>query len=98
MVWRDWFSKRNTSTPPLFLTDSVPEELDVRSSAWAFVRNYLIDELAKAREANDSSNKTDIQTAELRGQIKFIKKMLSLPEKAAKKENKKNSQHDDYDY
>lgn len=49
------------------------------SPTWLFVRAWAEAELKKAREKNDSINKDMTQTAVLRGEIKILKELISLP-------------------
>ena len=56
-------------------------QLDVYSDTWAFVAHWASDELAKAREDNDSSKRDEIQTALLSGRIRTLKELIALPNK-----------------
>lgn len=68
--------------------------LDAYSQTWIFVSNWLEAELVRMRESNDSTKLTDIQTAVLRGKIRFAKDLLALPDK---KERKRSvPQEEDY--
>lgn len=108
MSWRDnirsWcqFSrvKRERGNPVLYSPAAIDDGvLDVRSGTWAFIRNRLNAELVKAREANDSIRRNEVQTAEIRGRIGMIKELLELPTIDGKKQSKKqNRDLDDYDY
>lgn len=70
--------------PPLDVKlpgDAITEEgrLDIYSETWVFVRNWAQKELASARERNDYFKNDEIKTAALRGRIKLLKEILSLP-------------------
>ena len=94
-LWR-LGSDKDPLLSPAPIDDGV---LDVRSGTWAFINKYLNSELVKAREANDSIRRTEIQTAEIRGRIRLLKELLALPNIDEKKQNKKqNRDMDDYDY
>jgi len=63
-------------------TEKVPfvlNEEDRRSAVWARLMRYMNDRLAELRLANDA-DKTEIETAKLRGQITEIKAFLRLNE------------------
>ncbi len=72
--------------------------LDPRSGTWAYLNKHLNAELVKAREANDSIRRTEIQTAEIRGRIRLIKELLELPNIEKKNKPKNSRELDDYDY
>uniref|UniRef100_A0A6H1ZWK3 Uncharacterized protein n=2 Tax=viral metagenome TaxID=1070528 RepID=A0A6H1ZWK3_9ZZZZ len=52
--------------------------LDVYSETWVFVRNHCEKRLSELREKNDHVMAGD-KTAIIRGQIRFIKEVLGLP-------------------
>jgi len=59
----------------------IPERegrLDVRSDTWAYVTNHAQQQIQALRERNDSNKWDAIATAEMRGQIKALKKLLTL--------------------
>jgi hypothetical protein len=56
-----------------------PGVLDPRSQTWMFIRNWALEELQKTREKNDNINRDLAQTSVLRGQIKILKDLISLP-------------------
>lgn len=58
--------------------------LDYSSDVWHRLRKWVEAELRKAREKNDSVALDAIETAQLRGEIKAFKKILDLPEAAAR--------------
>jgi hypothetical protein len=104
MSWFDPWSlvknKDDSSNEPLLSPAPIDDGiLDSRSGTWAYLNKYLNAELVRAREANDSIRRTEIQTAEIRGRIRLIKELIDLPT-MDKKKNKPKSQRDvdDYDY
>lgn len=48
------------------------------------MRRWAEDQLGKCREKNDAVNLSDIETALLRGEIRFIKRFLDLPNVATR--------------
>jgi len=56
--------------------------IDFTSAAWKAVASWAEDELTKARVRNDALLDVD-ETNAVRGEIRFIKKLLSLPGKTA---------------
>lgn len=54
--------------------------IDLNSTEWKILSEYLTDRLQKLREKNDKPL-TEENTNVLRGQIKEVKEMLSLPDK-----------------
>jgi len=53
--------------------------LDPRSSTWLFIHSWAQERLDKARLRNDSANADIIQTSVMRGEIKVLKELISLP-------------------
>ena len=93
-------NKEGSSNEPLLSPANIDDGiLDPRSGTWAFIQKQLNAELIKAREANDSNRRSELQTAEIRGRIRLIKELIDLPNMDEKK-NKPKSQRDvdDYDY
>jgi hypothetical protein len=60
-----------------------------QSDAWHALRKWAEDELAKKRKANDAVELTLEQTILLRGEIKWLKRFLDLPNTAARAEGVK---------
>ena len=58
--------------------------LDIYSETWVFIRNWTQKELASARERNDYFKNDEIKTAALRGRIKLLKEVLSLPDSVSR--------------
>lgn len=56
--------------------------IDFTSGAWQQITRWAESELDRARKQNDGEL-DDLQTASVRGEIKFIKKLLSLPKVSA---------------
>lgn len=69
--------------------------LDATSLTWAFIRKWATKELNLARIANDSLSKDEQQTAALRGRIRVLIELLSLPETPAKREKPQLELNDD---
>lgn len=84
--WRFWNKQalpiaEVESTPivvPAVLT-SGPGCFEKNSPTWIFLRHWLAEELEILRKQNDKPLSPD-QTAELRGKIKFCKRLLTGPE------------------
>lgn len=69
--------------------------LDQYSGTWEFISKWLEDDLVRTRESNDSTKKTEQETAVIRGRIKLIKELLALP---SAKIRKKQIEDDPNDY
>jgi hypothetical protein len=54
--------------------------IDVYSPTWVYVRSWARERLQALREMNDSMNKSETQTAAIRGEIRAMKEILALPE------------------
>ena len=52
--------------------------LDYSSPTWLYIERWARTQLQINREKNDSLTREETQTAALRGEIKFIKKLLDL--------------------
>jgi hypothetical protein len=59
-------------------------ELQVNSPTWAFINQHCRQQIADLQTANNSIAKDPIETAALRGQIRGLQKILSLPETTAR--------------
>lgn len=59
-------------------------QADYSSDTWHRLRRWVESELARAREKNDSMALDAVETAVLRGQIMAFKKILDLPNAAAR--------------
>jgi len=68
--------------------------LDITSLTWTFIRKWANKELNLARIANDNINKDERQTAALRGRIKMLVDLLSLPETSAKRNKPQLEEND----
>lgn len=55
-------------------------EFNFHSSEWATLRKWADQELIQLREKNDAADLSEVQTALVRGQILFCKKLLGIPE------------------
>lgn len=51
---------------------------------WAHVQKWANDELSRLRVRNDSVELTHDETASLRGEIRALKRLIALPEEAAR--------------
>lgn len=58
--------------------------MNFNSPEWHELRRWAEDQLQKCREKNDVVNLSDIDTALLRGEIRFIKRFLDLPNAATR--------------
>jgi len=57
---------------------TVPGTLDTYSGTWAYVRAWAEEEIERLREKNDKTLDA-LQTADIRGRIKQMKKLIALP-------------------
>lgn len=53
--------------------------------SWAQVKQWAGEEIERLRQRNDSIDLTHEQTYVLRGEIRALKRLLALPEEAARK-------------
>ena len=89
MRW-PWIKKKEFV--PIQAGDPGEGTLDTYSPTWIFIKNHIEDQLKKKRLANDSPLLTVEQTAVIRGEIKALKKLATLPEILTSRENRlKNS-------
>lgn len=58
--------------------------IDYNSTAWHQIRKWAEGQLQQARTKNDVVNLSDTETALLRGEIRFIKRFLDLPNAATR--------------
>ncbi len=58
--------------------------MNFNSPEWHELRKWAENQLQKCREKNDVVNLSDIDTALLRGEIRFIKRFLDLPNAATR--------------
>ena len=54
------------------------------SPEWHVLRRWAEDQMQKCREKNDAVNLSDTETTLLRGEIRFIKRFLDLPNAATR--------------
>lgn len=54
-------------------------KLDEYSPTWLYIKKWAEEEIEFARRRNDSITNTEIKTAVIRGEIKELKKLISLP-------------------
>ena len=75
-----WFKPKNRPLEAR-LPGEVEEDgrVDEYSPTWIFIRRWAESELFKAREQNDFQKTTELKTAALRGRIKLLKELLTLP-------------------
>jgi hypothetical protein len=58
--------------------------IDFTSAAWNEVARWAEENLTAARRRNDSTELDSEQTAAVRGEIRFLKKLLALPQTVAR--------------
>ncbi len=58
--------------------------IDYQSATWHQLRKWAEEQLKRAREKNDAVKLPADETAALRGEIRFIKRFLDLPNAAAR--------------
>ena len=58
--------------------------MNFNSPEWHLLRKWAEQQLTKCREKNDAVGLSDIDTALLRGEIRFIKRFLDLPQAATR--------------
>ena len=56
---------------------------DFSNPSWAQVKTYLEERIASLRQRNDAVELTEVQTAAVRGEIRALKLVLDLPQRAA---------------
>lgn len=56
--------------------------IDFQSQSWHEIRRWAEQNLTLAREKNDDPTLSENQTSALRGEIRILKHLLSLPEQA----------------
>jgi len=95
VTWREWlgiamrwFNRKPEKEAPVPVSGAAFEEssfyggtgsLDPRSQTWLFVHSWAQQRLDKTRARNDSANADIIQTSVMRGEIKVLKELISLP-------------------
>lgn len=63
---------------PAYIVPSDTGRLEPGSDTWRYVSEWAQDSLTRLREKNDSTIHDATATAEIRGQIKTLKKLLAL--------------------
>jgi hypothetical protein len=58
--------------------------MNFNSPEWHVMRRWAEEQLRKCRDKNDAVNLSDTETALLRGEIRFIKRFLDLPNEATR--------------
>lgn len=58
--------------------------IDFSNPAWHRVREWAEQELSKARVKNDALGLTIEETSALRGEIRALKRLIGLPQQAAR--------------
>jgi hypothetical protein len=58
--------------------------MNFNSPEWHLLRKWAEEQLRKCREKNDAVSLSDLETAALRGEIRFIKRFLDLPDAATR--------------
>ena len=58
--------------------------MNFNSPEWHVLRRWAEDQMQKCREKNDADNLSDTETTLLRGEIRFIKRFLDLPNAATR--------------
>jgi hypothetical protein len=58
--------------------------MNFNSPEWHVLRKWAEDQLRKCREKNDAVSLSELETAALRGEIRFIKRFLDLPDAATR--------------
>ena len=58
--------------------------IDYQSATWHQLRQWAEGQLKRAREKNDALTLAPDETAALRGEIRFLKRLLDLPNAAAR--------------
>ncbi len=79
--WQKDNNQNSVVSSPVVIGEAQGEgELDQYSATWMFIKNYAEKRIARLRERNDSVTADTIKTAVLRGEIRALKDLLSLPE------------------
>lgn len=58
--------------------------IDYQSASWHLVRKWAEEQLKRARDRNDSVALDVTETAATRGEIRILKRLLDLPNAAAR--------------
>lgn len=58
--------------------------IDFQSSTWHLLRQWAEGQVKRAREKNDALALSSEETAALRGEIRVLKRLLDLPNAAAR--------------
>lgn len=58
--------------------------IDFQSSTWHLLRKWAEAQVKRAREKNDALSLSAEETAALRGEIRVLKRLLDLPNAAAR--------------
>jgi hypothetical protein len=58
--------------------------MNYNSPEWHTLRKWAEEQLRKCREKNDAVSLSELETAALRGEIRFIKRFLDLPDAATR--------------
>jgi hypothetical protein len=58
--------------------------IDFNSPSWHLIRKWSEEQLVRAREKNDSVSLSPEETAAVRGEIRILKRLLDLPNAAAR--------------
>lgn len=61
--------------------ETIVKEINVNSGTWVFISEWLKKERAALMETNNSVGRDAVETAYIRGQIRTLDRLLSLPEK-----------------
>lgn len=70
--------KRAPEPEPLRIVRMGRDRLDPNSSTWHAVATWAQDEIERLRKRNDSLNNAPDETAALRGEIRALKRLLTL--------------------
>lgn len=78
--------KSETKMEIIHVGTTFPEggELEPLSPTWVFIQGWAQGELDRLRKKNDGLSLTNDQTVTLRGQIKLLKRILTLPDAGEK--------------
>jgi hypothetical protein len=69
-------------TPPYeakLSVGTIDAYIDTASPTWRYVEKWAMEQLESSRLENDFQRLTELKTAALRGKIKLLKHLISLP-------------------
>lgn len=93
-----WFNKKEKVLPheAVLPDESATWEINVNSPTWRFIDRWSKERIDKLRRENDSPQKTEVQTAIIRGCIKELRELRALAEPGRENRPTKTEPPDDW--